>query len=107
MSASGNTRTSDRGAINERMQQAIEAVRARAVELLTPECFMAVATDATTLGRHHTKPTGLLAIAIPTASVVLAIDMKEWPAVMAFAAGEVGHHALQRELNKWQKQVAG
>lgn len=62
------------------LHPAVAAVQAQAVARLTDDRWLALATDVATFGggRRTNGRAGLVAIAYPGASVVLAIDMSEW-----------------------------
>jgi hypothetical protein len=65
---------------------AVLRVRAAAEAMLGPDDFVAYATDTETFGSRNRRltrpPVGLLAIATPVGSVVMAIDLPEFPAAV-------------------------
>jgi hypothetical protein len=83
----------------------IAPVQAEAVSRMTPADYLSVATDTKTRQRLKTV---LVAIAVPGASVVIAIDSKDWPSASEVVLEYAGcERKSAMEKAKAKKLVAG
>lgn len=73
------------------LHPAVQRLQAQAVANLGPDDWLSMETDTHTFSAVKGKPpAGLLAIATPVGSVVIAIDLHEFPAAMVTVLEHAG-----------------